>query len=392
MKGMDTMKQTKRKLTTFHQCHCMIVPPHVLEHMASADDEVARDAARFTLLQDNQFRTTRAAQVVDIATLARATTGIEASSSETATKKGAAKSSTEGTIAGIMAPPAGTAGRAVYDANHQWGQPPVFALKRGENDPVTPDQIVTNAYDGAGGVRDYYRNKLGRNSIDNLGLNQIHNVHLGVNYMNAFWDGATMNYGDGDGNIFVNFTDDPDVIGHELTHGVTQYTAALNYYSQSGALNESFSDVFGSAIEQAINGKNAGNADWLIGDGIMGPTLFGEALRSMKAPGTAYDNSLMGTDPQPDHMNNYYTGPRDNQGVHINSGIPNKVFYLVAMDIGTEKAALIWYTTLQNLWSTAVFSDFANVLVRSAQLLTQSVQVPVGTTQTVRAALKAVGL
>lgn len=382
------------KIKTVHQCHCMFVPPHISEHIARAseklvDSEVVREAARFTLLQDNQFRAARITEVIDVATLASAVAGAPP-------KKGAVKSKAQGAMAEVMAPPAGTAGRAVYDCNQQWGEPPPFVLKRGEGDPATADNAVNEAYDAGGAVRDYYRNELGRNSIDNLGMNQIHNVHRGVNYMNAFWHPALkqMFYGDGDGTIFVSFTKDPDVIGHELTHGVTQYTAGLNYFSQSGALNEHFSDVFGSAIEQAIEGKNAGNADWLIGDGIMGPTLFGEALRSMKAPGTAYDNPLMGTDPQPDHMSNYYAGPLDNQGVHINSGIPNKAFYLVATanSIGTDKAALIWYTTLQNLWPTAIFSDFASVLVRSAQVLTNSKKVPVGTTQTVRAALREVGL
>lgn len=344
-----------------HRCHCMFVPPHVLEHMAKAGNE----AARLSLLHDDQARAARASEPVSLTTLA-------------------------GPLAGVMAPPTGTAGRAVYTCNNTWVQQ--VALVRGENDPVVADRAVNDAYDGAGAVRAYYRDVLGRNSIDNLGLNQIHNVHFGVNYNNAFWDGRQMTYGDGDNTIFVNFTKDLDVIGHELTHGVTQYTANLRYMGQSGALNESFSDVFGSVIQQAADGQTADDADWLIGNGIMGPTLFGEALRSMKAPGTAYDNSLMGRDPQPDHMSRYYTGPADNQGVHINSGIPNKVFYLVAIDIGTDKAALIWYTTLQKLWSSAVFSDFAGVLTESARLLTNSGQAPCGTTQTVRAALRSVGL
>ena len=371
------------KITTFQHCRCLFVPPHVLEFMARDGNE----AARFSVLQDGHTRAARTTQTVDIPTLVSAIAGAEAPPAKTAAKK-------KGAVAGVMPPPAGTAGRAVYDCNHQWGQPPPFVLKRGEGDPVTPDQAVNNAYDGGGAVRDYYKNKLNRNSIDNLGLNQIHNVHIGVNYMNAFWNGAQMFYGDGDGTIFVNFTGDADVIGHELTHGVTQYTAGLTYDGQSGALNESFSDVFGSAIEQAMDGKDAGSADWLIGDGIMGPTLYGEALRSMKAPGTAYDNSLLGKDPQPDHMSNYYNGPADNHGVHINSGIPNKVFYLVAIDgnIGTDKAALLWYTTLQKLWPAAVFSDFARVLVDSARLLVRDGQLPAGATQTVRLALKEVGL
>ena len=373
------------RIRTFQQFCCTFVPPHVLEHMARDADDATREAARFSVLQDNRIRAERTAEVVDIPTLVNAIIGTKAPSAKTAKKKA---------VAEVMAPPPATAGRAVYDCNHQWNQPPPFVLKRGEGDPVTPDQAVNHAYDSGGAVRDYYKDKLGRNSIDNLGMNQIHNVHLGVNYMNAFWNGSQMFYGDGDGTIFVNFTGDADVIGHELTHGVTQYTAGLIYDGQSGALNESFSDVFGSAIEQAMEGKNAGNADWLIGDGIMGPTLYGEALRSMKAPGTAYDNSLMGKDPQPDHMSNYYSGPADNHGVHINSGIPNKVFYLVAIDdnIGTDKAALLWYTTLQKLWPTAVFSDFAKVLVDSARLLVRDGTLPTGATQTVRLALREVGL
>jgi len=339
--------------------------------MAKASDEgvreSVREAARLSMMQDNQIRTTRAGQVVDVAALA-------------------------GAQQGIMAPPAGTASREVFNCGHQWGSPPPYMLARGEGDPVTADDAVNATYEAAGAVRDYYRNKLGRNSIDNLGLNQVHNVHFGENYMNAFWDGIQMTYGDGDGMIFVSFTRDPDVVAHELTHGVTQHTAGLIYFGQSGALNESMSDVFGTVIQQSIDGSTADDADWLIGNDIMGPELFGEALRSMKAPGTAYDNYIMGKDPQPDHMTRYYYGANDNQGVHINSGIPNKVFYLVAMDIGTDKAALIWYSTLQRLWPNALFGDFAYMVADSARLLTKNKQVPVGTTQTVRLALREVGL
>jgi Zn-dependent metalloprotease len=284
----------------------------------------------------------------------------------------------------------GTAAREVYDCNSTWVQR--VNKVREEGDPATADDSTNESYDYAGAVRDYFKNSLNRNSIDNLGMNLILNVHFGVDYMNAFWDGDEMTFGDGDGTIFVNFTKSLDVVAHELAHGVTQFTANLDYYSQSGALNEHFSDVFGTVITQHAKGQTAHNADWLVGNEIMGPDLYGEALRSMRAPGMAYDNSLMGKDPQPDHMKNYYNGPQDNRGVHINSGIPNKAFYLAAMEIGTDKAALIWYNALQKLWATANFNDAVAVIVGSARILTKDAKVPLGSTQTVRAAFKEVGL
>jgi Zn-dependent metalloprotease len=124
----------------------------------------------------------------------------------------------------------------------------------------------------------------------------------------------------------------------------------------------------------------------------MGPELYGESLRSMRAPGTAYDNPIIGKDPQPDHMKDYYTGFDDNQGVHINCGIPNKVFYLVSMEIGTDKAALIWYNALQRLWASAVFNDAVQMIVNSARILIKDGQVPINSAQIIRAAFKSVGL
>jgi Zn-dependent metalloprotease len=361
------MKPTK----TYNPCFCTFIPPYILDRISKSTDpavsEQTREAAQASLIKDNEIRASRADRAANTP------------------KPG-------DIIEGIMAPPQGTAGRAVYSCAFQWGEPPPFTLMRGEGDPLTNDDAVNAAYSHGGAARDYYKNKLGRNSMDNLGMNQIHNVHFGQRYQNAFWDGARMVYGDGDGEVFLSLAKDPDVVAHELTHGVTQHTCNLIYKDQTGALNEHFSDVFGSVIEQAIDGKTAHEADWLIGDAVMGPAFAGEALRSMRAPGTAYDNRWMGRDPQPDHISHYVFTPWDSGGVHINSGIPNKVFYLVAMDIGTDKAALIWYDTLQKLPPDAMFSTFAVSIVDSARLLTTNGQVPVGTTQTVRIALREVGL
>ncbi|MBF0180921.1 MAG: peptidase M4 family protein [Magnetococcales bacterium] len=285
----------------------------------------------------------------------------------------------------------GTAQRKVYDCGHGTALHVPTRLVRSEGGAVVVDPIVNQVYDFAGNTRDYLKT-LGRNSIDNNGMDLVLNVHYGTNFMNAFWDGDEMVFGDGDNQVFTSFGKSADVVAHELFHGVTQFTANLVYKGQPGALNEHFSDVFGSVVQQIIKKQNAGNADWLIGDEIMGPTLRGEALRSMKYPGTAYDNNLMGKDPQPAHMDQYYAGPNDNYGVHINSGIMNRVFYLVAMDIGTTAAAGIWFETLGKLWSTAKFNDAVAVLVRVARNQVAQGKVPLGSPQSVRAALKSVGL
>jgi Zn-dependent metalloprotease len=179
-----------------------------------------------------------------------------------------------------------------------------------------------------------------------------------------------MVYGDGDGTLFNRFTIAIDVIGHELTHGITQYEAALIYRNESGALNESFSDVFGSLVKQRTLNQTADQADWLIGEGLLASGVQGVALRSMKAPGTAYDDPVLGKDPQPANYKNLYRGTSDNGGVHINSGIPNRAFYLAATAIGGyawEKAGKIWYITLRDvLRSRSNFKNAANATIAVA--------------------------
>src|SRR6516164_718023 len=156
------------------------------------------------------------------------------------------------------------------------------------------DPAVDEAYDGLGQTFEFYLEKYQRNSIDDQGMPLIGTVHYGNQFNNAFFDGRQMVFGDGDGAIFNRFTTSKDVIGHELTHGVTASEANLEYQDQSGALNESVSDVFGSLVKQYVLKQTASEADWLIGAGLL--TFEGQALRSMKAPGTAFDNNLMGKD------------------------------------------------------------------------------------------------
>lgn len=361
----------------FHKCVCSYVPPYVIGSLARRGSVTERGQARITAQQGKLSREVRRDKPVKMH---------EILASAGAASAGAARAG----AASVTAAAAGSAGREVWDSAHTWDQRKT--LVRAEGAAATPDPDVNLVYDSAGVVRKFYKEQLDRNSIDNLGMNLVLNVHFGTNYMNAFWDGDEMTFGDGDGAIFTSFARSLDVIAHELAHGVTQFTANLDYNSQSGALNEHFSDVFGTAVTQFAENQEAGDADWLIGNEIMGPTLFGESLRSMMAPGTAYDNTLMGKDPQPAHMSNYYAGPADNQGVHINSGIPNRAFYLVATDIGTPRAAAVWYHALQNLWATANFADAVDVIVASARVLTQSGKAPLGTTQSVRSAFRDVGL
>ena len=262
--------------------------------------------------------------------------------------------------------------RKVYDAQNGSNVPGI--LVRSEGEPATGDSAADEAYDGAGATYDLYDEIFERNSIDDNGLPLISVVHYLQGYDNAFWDGQKMTYGDGDEDLpesdrlFNRFTIAIDIIGHELTHGVTQYEANLVYQDQPGALNESFSDVFGSLVKQRLNNQTASAANWLIGEGLFTSNVNGTGIRSMKNPGSAYDDPVIGKDPQPGHMRDYVNTTSDHGGVHINSGIPNKAFYEVAMELGGfawEKAGKIWYITLKDKLNSS--SDFQAAADLSAE-------------------------
>lgn len=262
---------------------------------------------------------------------------------------------------------AGKKERLVYDMKGQGSSFLPGKLVRREGDPKSTDPAVNEAYDYAGLTYDFYKTLFNRNSLDDRGMTLISSVHLGKKYNNAFWNGEQMAYGDGDGVVFIRFTKSIDVVGHELTHGVVSNTSNLDYLNESGALNEHFADVFGSLVKQWKKKQTAAKADWLIGPDIMGPGTKAKALRTFKDE-PAYENDpYLGTDPQPKHLKDKYTGTSDSGGVHINSGIPNHAFYLVATALGGNawvKAGAIWYHTMLALTHN---SDFKAMVAMTTQ-------------------------
>ena len=314
---------------------CGAIPPHLLEHLAKSSNEARARRAQATLHADQRHRTAR----IDIPV------------------------PTEPDEPDEEQPPhAGDPNRTIHDAENTEQLP--GKKVRAEGDPETDDPAVTRAYDHLGATHRLFSEVYGRDSLDGQGLPLIASVHYGRDYANAFWDGQQMAFGDGDGDLFVCFTSALDVIAHELTHGVVERTAGLVYFDQAGALNEHLADVFGALAEQYADGQTVDQATWLIGDGLFTPAVEGAALRSMKAPGPAYDDDVLGKDPQPAHMDDYVETFMDNGGVHINSGIPNRAFYLAATELGGhawEAAGKVWYEALTSgdVKRNATFEQFA---------------------------------
>jgi Zn-dependent metalloprotease len=244
-------------------------------------------------------------------------------------------------------------------------------LARAAGDPESADRAVDEAYVGVEASLALFEEIYGRRSYDDQGAPVIATVHYEQDYDNAFWDGTQLVFGDGDGKVFERFTKPVDVLGHEFSHAVTQFTANLTYEGQPGALNESVSDVFGSCLKQRLLAQTATDADWLIGEGIFLPPVQGRALRSMKEPGTAYDDPALGKDPQVGSMADYVETTEDNGGVHLNSGIPNRAFYLAATAIGGgswDGAGKIWYAALTSgIGADTDFAGFAAATVTAAQ-------------------------
>lgn len=325
-----------------HPIQC-ILPPHMIEEIEKNGTEGQREIARKARAVSSDMRDRRVRLMAEPAAVAR----VRAAARE----------------------------RVVYDAARGPGLP--GQRVRGEGDADGDDDAVNEAYNGAGATYDLFKDVFDRDSIDGDGMRLDSTVHYREGYDNAFWNGQQMIYGDGDEDLpederlFNRFTAAIDIIGHELTHGVVQFSAGLVYQDQPGALNESFADVFGSLVKQRTLNQTVDEADWLIGAGLFTPNVNGQGIRSLKAPGSAYDDPVLQKDPQPGHMEGYVETERDNGGVHINSGIPNRAFYVTARELGGrawERAGQIWYRALIHdaITSRSDFQSVADLTVNVA--------------------------
>jgi Zn-dependent metalloprotease len=314
------------------------MPPHILRHVAKHGNPIQRKHAVNTLARDATHRMRRAVtQQMMIGVHPR--------------------------VSVIPQPD-----RFVYTAKNTDVLPGTISRAEGQQ-PVS-DLSTNQCFDAIGTTHQFYWAAFQRNSITGAGEPINATVHYAVGYDNAFWDGQRFICGDGDQVIFSSFSADLDVIAHEVTHGVTGSEINLVYEGQPGALNESVSDIFASCVKQYALGQTVDKADWLIGQGLL-VDYQGQALRSLKAPGTAYDEPNLGKDPQPAHISQYLHTAEDNGGVHINSGIPNHAFYLTAMALGGhawEKAGQIWYDVVTDRGQrpNINFATFAQACVLKA--------------------------
>lgn len=330
---------------THHPINC-IVPPHMLRVLALRGDAQTSRMARSLLKQTEKLRDEREEHVTPTPPI----------------RPGALPGPALDEAGEICCPD-----RRIHDGAYKAALP--GKLVRSEGDAPTGIEDADLAYDGAGQVFSLFAEEYGRNSLDGAGMPLIATIHHRRDYNNAFWDGNQMAYGTGDGKVFKTFLE-LSVIGHEMAHGIIQHSGGLIYENQSGALNESIADVFGSLTLQRSLGQQVHEADWLVGRGILGPGINGVALRSMKAPGTAYSDDLLGQDPQPWHMDGFVSTTEDNGGVHINSGIPNHAFYLFCSYLGGNSWELpgrVWYRALERLNNPmASFAEWADQTMQAA--------------------------
>ena len=319
--------------------HC-IVPPHMLEAIEVRGDEEQHQAATLIAEQAAVYRAERLALAPEAGLL----------------------------IAPLMAAAPTGPKREIYDAAGGTDLP--GKLVRSEGDDPTGETAVDEAYDGSGDTYSFFAEQYGRDSLDGVGLTLQSSVHVGKGLDNAYWNGRRIAYGDG-GMIFKGLTGSLAVIGHELSHGVVQFSGGLVYRDQAGALNESLADVFGSLVVQRKLGQSAAEASWLIeqqpppgrrhGRGAPQPEGAGDGVRRRRPRdrSTAVPHGRLR-----DHDRRQGRRP-------IDSGIPNHAFYLLAQYLGGnayEKAGQIWYDSLQAINNPhATFADWAAQTVAKAR-------------------------
>ncbi|WP_395055544.1 M4 family metallopeptidase [Polaromonas sp.] len=339
-------------MTSAYRCACFALPSKLLKKIAAKVSEADRHVLHGHMEHTAQLRSMRSALSAPAPTLRLLATSAHKAVSPYQ--------------------------RAVFDAGSNT-QLPGKSVRTEGGKPVR-DAAVNQVYDNTGITLDFFLKVFGRNSIDNRGMRVTSAVHFGKNFSNAMWTGEQMVYGDGDANV-GGFTQSLDIIAHELAHGVTQHIVpgglgvvrvpvkdrefkaqTHELKGQSGALNESFSDVMGSMVKQWHAGQDATQASWLLGEHMLAPA-HGRAIRSLKDPGNR--KLTWFEDDQFKSMAQYVDGA----DVHDGSGIPNRAFYLTAKKIGGyswEAAGPIWYAALSSLSHKASFEDAAHATLQAA--------------------------
>lgn len=294
-----------------YRCHCQLIPDEVLERLG-CDPKLSKELcerAAYSARLSQHFR--------DIRQQTRKLAGfvLENHSLSTLTEN-----------------PEVT----VFDCRQTQSLPGLQVKDAGKSEDVS----VQRTYDETDRMATFLRKEFKRNSIDGAGMTLMSSVHYGKKYNNAMWNGLQMVYGDGDGELFVDFTLGTDVIGHELVHGITQYTLQLEYDDEPGGLNESLSDCFGSMFRQWRKKQDAASADWLIGNDIIGPATRERGytcLRDLSEPDGKHCLA-----PQPTRHAELKPG----QDPHNTSGPPNLAFCTACKLVGGyswETVGKIWY-------------------------------------------------
>jgi Zn-dependent metalloprotease len=251
----------------------------------------------------------------------------------------------------------------------------IYDCKNTQTLPGTPvpspknskDPTAKRAFLETTSVAKFYKAVFNRNSIDDAGMTMMSSIHFGRNFNNAMWNGTQMVYGDGDGKLFTDFTGGNDVIGHELTHGVTQHSLQLSYSGDAGGLNESVSDCFGSMFRQWEGGQDVMKADWLIGSDIIGPVAKSKGFNCLRNMANPADKAALAAQPT------QYSQITPGMDPHYSSGPPNLAFAAACQTFGGkswDRIGQIWYAALTTSGANPNMS-MPQFAARTRQIATQ---------------------